>query len=49
MGYADDVITDWIGPSLKDHPAYHSWGRLVAAAGMVGITYETTDRTTSTG
>jgi acetyl esterase/lipase len=43
MGFHDEIISDWIGTVLKEHPCYHSWGRLVAASGMVGIAYQTTD------
>jgi hypothetical protein len=42
MGYADSVFIDWQGTPLKDYPGYYSWGRLIAAAGMIGITYQTT-------
>jgi hypothetical protein len=39
MGYSDaSPVTK--GP-LKDMSAYVSWGRLTAAAGMIGVTYQT--------
>lgn len=41
MGYPND--SRQVGGPLKDLAQYRSWGRLVAASGMVGITYETTE------
>ncbi len=41
MGYRDSAFTRLSGTPLKDFPAYRSWGRLVAASQMVGVTYQT--------
>lgn len=41
MGYSDEAAQRLIGSPLKDFGQYISWGRLVAAAGMIGVTYET--------
>jgi acetyl esterase/lipase len=39
MGYSDSA--PYLGEPLKEQNNYVSWGRLVAAAGFVGITYQT--------
>lgn len=41
MGYPNDSAM--VGGPLKDQEQYQSWGRLVAASGMVGAAYDTTD------
>jgi hypothetical protein len=38
-GYSDQGGLDLIGLRLKEWGAYVSWGQLVAASGLVGITY----------
>jgi acetyl esterase/lipase len=40
LGYADDALS--IGP-LRQLEQYRSWARLVAAEGMVGVLYSTTE------
>ncbi|MGW8370235.1 MAG: alpha/beta hydrolase, partial [Gammaproteobacteria bacterium] len=42
-GYSDKGVMDLIGLRLKQWGAYVSWGQLVAASGMVGITYSCSD------
>lgn len=41
MGFPDDAAQQLLGAPIKDLDPYRSWGRLVAAAGMIGVTYET--------
>lgn len=41
MGYSTDFTTSWFGAKLKDLGQYVSWGQIVAASGMIGVTYET--------
>ncbi len=45
MGYSDfsPFVQEVIGKPLKDSAQYTSWGRLMAAAGLVAVTYQTTD------
>ena len=38
-GYADPGGEQAFGCKLKDMASYVSWGRLVAASGMIGVTY----------
>jgi dienelactone hydrolase len=38
-GYSDPAAERLLGCKLKDMAAYISWGRLVAASGLVGVTY----------
>lgn len=38
-GYADPGGEPFFGCKLKDMASYVSWGRLVAASGMIGVTY----------
>ncbi len=38
-GYADPGSEQVFGCKLKDMASYVSWGRLVAASGMIGVTY----------
>ena len=38
-GYPDPGFEAFVGCKLKDMGAYTSWGRLVAASGIVGVTY----------
>lgn len=38
-GYSDQWALDFAGLKLKDWGSYVSWGQLVAASGLVGITY----------
>ena len=40
LGYPDDALS--VGP-LKDFGYYRSWGRLLAAEGMVGVLYSTSE------
>jgi hypothetical protein len=39
-GYDDRGMERIVGCKAKDMACYESWGRLVAASGMVGVTYE---------
>jgi dienelactone hydrolase len=39
-GYADPGSEQVFGCKLKDMASYVSWARLVAASGMIGVTYE---------
>ena len=39
IGYADPGAEQVFGCKLKDMAAYQSWARLVAASGMIGVTY----------
>lgn len=41
MGFADEAAMRLVGSPLKDFDQYTSWGRLVASAGLIGVTYET--------
>lgn len=41
FGYSDSVIQKDIGSKLKDIGQYISWAELIAASGMIAITYET--------
>jgi hypothetical protein len=41
MGYSTAQTEGWFGAKLKDMGQYVSWGQLVAASGMIGVTYET--------
>jgi RNA polymerase sigma-70 factor, ECF subfamily len=41
MGYSNKEFQSFAGIKLKDMAAYRSWGQLVAASGMIGISYET--------
>jgi len=41
MGYSTEFTMNWFGAKLKDLGQYVSWGQLVAASGMVGVSYET--------
>lgn len=43
FGYSDPTMKAKIGVGLKEMGAHISWGRLIAASGMVAITYETTE------
>lgn len=38
-GFPDPGMTAMLGKPLKDWASYIGWGRLVAASGMVGVTY----------
>lgn len=40
-GYPDSVIKSWFGVSQKDLELFVSWAELIAASGMISITYET--------
>jgi len=42
-GDVDEEVEKMIGCKWKDSGAYISWGQLVAASGMIAITYETQD------
>jgi dienelactone hydrolase len=42
MGYPNAIVLERFGSKLKDAGQYVSWGQLVAASGMIAITYETT-------
>jgi len=41
LGYSDSVAQEKFGSKLKDFGMYISWGELIAASGMIAITYET--------
>jgi hypothetical protein len=41
MGYPDEVFSRWTKSKLKDLGMYISWAQLVAASGMIAVTYET--------
>lgn len=41
FGYRDSAMLEMLGSKLKDIGQYVSWGELLAASGIVGITYET--------
>ena len=41
FGYSDSVAQEKFGLKLKDFGMYISWGELIAASGMIAITYET--------
>lgn len=41
IGFADSVAIPLVGSPLKDFGQYVSWGRLTAASGLIGITYQT--------
>lgn len=40
IGYPDPGAEQFFGCKLKDMASYQSWARLVAASGMIGVTYE---------
>jgi hypothetical protein len=42
-GYGDQGLSHLVGLRLKDWGCYVSWGQLVAASGLVGITYSCSD------
>ena len=42
-GFVDEEFQKMFGSKLKDSGVYISWGQLVAASGMIAITYETHD------
>jgi hypothetical protein len=42
FGYPNSVILERFGIKLKDLGQYVSWGQLVAASGIIAVTYETT-------
>ncbi|HET9532513.1 MAG TPA: hypothetical protein VFQ92_19310 [Blastocatellia bacterium] len=46
LGYSDLGFQRMLGCKQKDMLSYISWGKLVAASGMVAITYTTTEPTT---
>ncbi|MFQ5832581.1 MAG: alpha/beta hydrolase [Candidatus Thorarchaeota archaeon] len=43
LGYRDSTMLKMLGSKLKDIGQYVSWGELLAASGIVGIAYETTE------
>jgi hypothetical protein len=40
-GYPDSVIKSWFGVGQKDLEIFVSWSELIAASGMIAVTYET--------
>jgi hypothetical protein len=43
VGFHDEIMRSWFGIPLKDHGLYTSWGRLIAASGMIAVSYQTTE------
>jgi predicted peptidase len=41
FGYSNDAAKKLVGSHLKDWSWYRSWGRLIAASGMIALIYET--------
>lgn len=41
FGYSNDAAKKLVGSRLKDWSWYRSWGKLIAASGMIALIYET--------